>query len=91
MSDSICRRYYIATSDSIECQSLVYGSFVWEIHMRYNNENYYCLKVMIDSLITCIFNFCLTLYFAEAAEVIVCNQTLTLETQIDRCISYNPY
>ena len=27
----------IAAGDSLKYQSLVYGSFVWEIHVRYNN------------------------------------------------------
>ena len=27
----------IAAGDSVKYQSFVYGSFVWEIHMRYNN------------------------------------------------------
>ena len=27
----------IATGDIVKYQSFVYGSFVWEIHLRYNN------------------------------------------------------
>ena len=30
----------IAAGDSVKYQSFVYGSFVWEIHMRYNNIKY---------------------------------------------------
>ena len=28
----------IAAGDSIKCQSYVFGSFVWEIHVRYNKS-----------------------------------------------------
>ena len=43
----------IAAGDSVKYQSFVYGSFVWEIHVRYNNDKYtvrnhilqYCLHV----------------------------------------------
>ena len=30
----------IAAGDIIKYQSFVYGSFVWEIHVRYNNKKY---------------------------------------------------
>ena len=30
----------VATGDIIKYQSFVYGSFVWEIHVRYNNNKY---------------------------------------------------
>ena len=30
----------IAAGDIIKYQSFIYGSFVWEIHVRYNNRNY---------------------------------------------------
>ena len=30
----------IAAGDSVKYQSFVYGSFVWEIHVRYNNDKY---------------------------------------------------
>ena len=30
----------VATGDIIKYQSFVYGSFVWGIHMRYNNKTY---------------------------------------------------
>ena len=30
----------VATGDIIKYQSFVYGSFVWEIHVRYNNQKY---------------------------------------------------
>ena len=43
----------ITAGDSVKYQSFVYGSFVWEIHMRYNNVKYtvrnhvlqYCMHV----------------------------------------------
>ena len=43
----------IAAGDSVKYQSFVYGSFVWEIHVRYNNVKYtvrnhifqYCMHV----------------------------------------------
>ena len=31
----------IAAGDSLKYQSFVYGSFVWEIHVRYNNGTYH--------------------------------------------------
>ena len=30
----------VATGDIIKYQSFVYGSFIWEIHVRYNNIIY---------------------------------------------------
>ena len=30
----------VATGDIIKYQSFVYGNFVWEIHVRYNNIKY---------------------------------------------------
>ena len=30
----------VATGDIMKYQSFVYGSFVWEIHVRYKNQNY---------------------------------------------------
>ena len=35
-----CHVFAIAAGDIIEYQSLVYGSFVWGIHVRYNNIKY---------------------------------------------------
>ena len=34
----------VATGDIIKYQSFVYGSFVWEIHVRYNKT---CMSVLI--------------------------------------------
>ena len=34
----------IAAGDIIKYQSFVYGSFVWEIHVRYNNQKYHPSK-----------------------------------------------
>ena len=31
----------VAMGDIIRYQSFVYGSFVWEIHVRYNSEKYH--------------------------------------------------
>ena len=31
----------VATGDIIKHQSFVYGSFVWGIHVRYNNVKYF--------------------------------------------------
>ena len=35
----------IAAGDFVKYQSFVYGSFVWEIHVRYNNIPYFCRKL----------------------------------------------
>ena len=34
----------IAAGDIIKYQSFVYGSFVWEIHVRYNNFDYHPIR-----------------------------------------------
>ena len=34
----------VATGDIIKYQSFVYGSFVWGIHVRYNNQFYILLS-----------------------------------------------
>ena len=38
----------VAMGDIIKYQSFVYGSFVWEIHVRYNNDNYRSSSVSCD-------------------------------------------
>ena len=35
----------VATCDIIKYQSFIYGSFVWEFHMRYNNRLYQACAV----------------------------------------------
>ena len=37
----------VAPGDIIKYQSFVYGSFVWEIHVRYNKISYYLLEVFV--------------------------------------------
>ena len=37
----------VATGDIIKYQSFVYVSFVWEIHVRYNNMIYAPVYIMI--------------------------------------------
>ena len=37
----------VATGDIIKYQSFVYVSFVWEIHVRYNNMKYAPVYIMI--------------------------------------------
>ena len=38
----------VAKGDIIKYQSFVYGSFVWGIHVRYNNANYLVCFVLYD-------------------------------------------
>ena len=41
-----------AARDIIEYQSFVYGSFVWEIHVRYNKKKYHPSSVIQDFVFT---------------------------------------
>ena len=40
----------VATGDIIKYQSFVYGSFVWGIHVRYNNTAYICTYMALGKV-----------------------------------------
>ena len=44
----------VATVDIIKYQSFVYGSFVWEIHVRYNKNNYQNLSETTETYLSTV-------------------------------------
>ena len=40
----------VARGDIIKYQSFVYGSFVWGIHVRYNNKAYICTYMALSKV-----------------------------------------